>query len=140
MPATPIFILGRHRSGTTWMSNILESLPEVYVPADAVHGGVRERAFFSHLVPHCGHRRTPEDLLAVRRHLEGSDFFAFSGLAALPDILARGPAGFFRDFMEAAASRHGARFWLKTPAHTLQARFLLRASGRGVPGDDPRLS
>lgn len=128
MTATPIFILGRHRSGTTWLSNILASLPEIYVPAHERHDGVHESAFFSHLVRYCNQGRTEADLRAVKHLFESSDFFALTGLKEGPAILGQGPAAYFRSVMEAAAGMSGARYWLeKTPAHTLHAKFLAAA-------------
>jgi hypothetical protein len=125
MNARALFVIGRHRSGTTWVSNILASLPEVYAPSHEVHQGVHESALFSHLVPYCNHGRTKSDLLAIQYLFERSDFFRLTGLRAGPDILEHGVVDYFRQVMEQAAAGKRARYWLeKTPAHTLYAGFL----------------
>lgn len=117
----PIFIVGRHRSGTTWLSNIIGQFPGVYAPQ-------HESAFFSHLVPYCNHGRTTADLLAIKALFEGSELFALTGLGTGPPIAGRSAAGYFREVMDAAAARRNAEHWLeKTPAHTLRLRFLLGA-------------
>ena len=128
MPARPLFILGRHRSGTTWLANIFASLPEIHAITHERHQGVHESAYFSHLVPHCGHGRTDADRTEIKRLFEQSDFFALSGLKQGPDIGQLGTAGYFRSVMDAGASRNNARYWLeKTPANTLLARRLREA-------------
>ena len=75
MRPRPIFVLGRHRSGTTWLSNVLAAFPEIYAPAHELHHGTHESAFFSHLVPYCNGGRTAVDLLAIKRLFERSDYF-----------------------------------------------------------------
>ncbi len=123
----PVFILGRHRSGTSWLANAVASLPGVYAVMHEAHRGVHESAYFSHLVPFCNRGRRPEDLLEIKRLFERSDYFRLTGLDAGPDIVATGYTRYFALVMDAAARRHGARLWLeKTPAHTLRARFLAR--------------
>lgn len=125
---TPIFVIGRHRSGTTWVANVLAGYHGVYALRHESHRGVHESAFFSHLVPHCRGGRTQEDLLCIKHLFERSDFFLLTGLTEGPDILRNGPAGYFRKVMDAAAQARGAHFWLeKTPAHTLHARFIVRS-------------
>jgi hypothetical protein len=125
MPATPIFVLGRHRSGTTWLSNVIAAFPDVYTPMHEVHRGIHESAYFSHLVPYCNAGRTQTDLLAIKHLFERSDYFLLTGLSEGPDIVEHGYADYFRLVMDAAANGHGAKYWLeKTPAHTLLARFL----------------
>ena len=125
MPARPLFILGRHRSGTTWLANILASQPEVHAITHERHQGVHESAYMSHLVPHCGHGRTEADRQEIKRLFEQSDFFALSGLTKGPDIGQLGTGGYFRAVMDAGAGRSHARYWLeKTPANTLIARRL----------------
>ena len=128
MPARPLFILGRHRSGTTWLANILASLPEIHAITHERHQGVHESAYYSHLVPHCGHGRSDADRQEIKRLFEQSDFFALSGLEQGPDIRQLGIAGYFRAVMDAGAGRSDARYWLeKTPANTLIARRLREA-------------
>lgn len=128
MPCRPIFVIGRHRSGTTWLSNLIASYPEVYAPMHEAHRGVHESAFFSQLVPYCHGGRTPTDLLAIKYLFERSDYFMLTGLDHGPDIVRHGYAEYFRLVMEAAAARTGARYWLeKTPAHTLLAGFLAKS-------------
>ena len=125
MSARPIFVLGRHRSGTTWLSNIIASYPDVYAPQHPLHHGIHESAFFSRLVPYCNGGRTAADLLAIKHLFESSDYFLLTGLERGPDIVVNGYAKYFRIVMDAAATKHGARYWLeKTPSHTLHARFL----------------
>jgi hypothetical protein len=92
------------------------------------HQGVHESAYFSHLVPHCGHGRSDAERREIKRLFEQSDFFALSGLTQGPDIEQLGTAGYFRAVMDAGASRSNARYWLeKTPANTLIARRLREA-------------
>ena len=125
MSARPIFVIGRHRSGTTWLSNVIASHPAVYAPQHPLHNGVHESAFFSRLVPYCNGGRTAADLLAIKQLFEASDYFLLTGLEQGPDIVANGYVQYFRLVMEAAAARHAARYWLeKTPTHTLRAGFL----------------
>lgn len=125
---TPLFILGRHRSGTTWLANVLATLPEVYAPEHASPRRTHESAFFSHLVRHCNHGRTEADLRAIQRLFEASQFFALTGLERGPDIVEAGLPRYLRTIMEAGARRKGARYWLeKTPAHTLHSAFLAKA-------------
>jgi LPS sulfotransferase NodH len=124
----PLFILGRHRSGTTWLANALASLPEVYAPEHASPRTIHESAFFSHLVRHCNQGRTDADLREIKRLFEGSQFYALTRLDRGPDILRLGVAGYFRAVMEAGARRKGSRYWLeKTPSHTLHSQFLAEA-------------
>jgi hypothetical protein len=128
MSPKPIFIIGRHRSGTSWLSNILASVPGVYAPRTDPARSPQESAFFSHLVPYCNHGRTNADLLAIKFLFERSAYFSLTGLVEGPEILRNRPAGYFRLVMDAAAGRRDAAFWLeKTPAHTLCVRFLVQA-------------
>lgn len=122
----PIFIIGAHRSGTTWLSNLLASVPGIYAPAHSAHRGVHESAFFSHLVSYCNHGREESDLLAIKYLFEKSDFFLLTGLDSGPDIVKHGYGQYFRLVMEAAARRNKAGYWLeKTPAHTLYAKLIM---------------
>ena len=66
MTARPIFVLGRHRSGTTWVSNILASVPGIYSPSHPLHKGAHESAYFSLLIPYCNLGMTAADLRAVK--------------------------------------------------------------------------
>lgn len=125
MTATPIFVFGRHRSGTTWLSNVIASAPEVYAVSHEMHRGIHESAFFSQVVPFCGGGRTKADLIAIKNLFERSDYFLLTGLEQGPDIIRHGYIDYFRLVMEAAAAKTGASYWLeKTPVHTLFAKFL----------------
>lgn len=128
MPPKPIFIIGAHRSGTTWLSNLLAAVPGIYAPTHTEHRGVHESAFFSHLLKYCNFGKSRSDLLAMKYLFEKSDFFLLTGLDGGPDIIEHGYAGYFRLVMDAAAERNRAAYWLeKTPAHTLFARFIKQA-------------
>lgn len=128
--ASGIFVLGRHRSGTTWVSNILSAHDEVFTPEHAEHQGQHESAYFSHLVPYCRHGRTSADRLAIRAIFERSDFWhlLFPQRGPTLDIEGLGSEGYFRAAMSEAARLRGCSRWLeKTPAHTVFLGDLLAA-------------
>ena len=83
---TKIFVLGRHRSRTTLLANIVASHPKIFTPEHEAHRGQHESEFFSSVVPYCRLADTPTDRLALR---------------ALSEVNKSGkrlPHGFFRVF------------------------------------------
>jgi len=137
--AQPVFILGLQRSGTTWMANQLEALPQVSAVAAAEHNGVHESIFFSHFARAFG---PWEDAHARRRFGEAFRHSDYWVLTELPDTtltrcLAQSAtyADFFCAVMDRLAQGQGAQAWVeKSPHHTLmyldlalaipQARFI----------------
>lgn len=50
----PLFILGKQRSGTTWLSNQLSQHSQISAAQNDHHGGVHESAYFSHVAGRYG--------------------------------------------------------------------------------------
>lgn len=119
---TPIFVFGKQRSGTTWLTNILESHRDIYTPTHIEHYGQKESFFFTKILPYCNHGRTKEDLFASHSIFIQSDFFHLLDLSPenLMDIGRQGPYRYFEDIMNKASIQKGAKCWVeKTPSNTL---------------------
>lgn len=129
--ATPVFVLGLQRSGTTWIANLLASSDAVAAVAAEEHQGVHESIFFSHFATAFGPFEDAEARARFRAAFAASDYFLLSGLpeAALDQAIAQATdhAGVFAAIMDALAARDGCAFWLeKSPHHTLLAEQLAR--------------
>jgi len=124
--AQPIFIIGKHRSGTTWLGNILCSHREIFGVQHPTRHGIWESIYFSHIRPWLGklNTATEEGFLIWCRLMKNSTYFRLSGITE-HDLLKIGPDKFevlFRKFMDKCALKEGAKCWVeKSPAHTLLA-------------------
>ncbi len=132
MASAPLFILGAHRSGTTWLANALCNHPQIFGIQAPEYGGIVESWYFSHLDGRFGRLEQRERYLTFLDTFRRTPFFRASGvpLAQLKDLAPTGYNDFYLNFMRAglAARRTGARFLLeKTPVHTLYAATLARA-------------
>ena len=129
--ATPVFVLGLQRSGTTWIANLLAGSGGVAAVTAAEHRGVHESLFFSHFATAFGPFDDAEARGRFRAAFAASDYFLLSGVseATLDAALARGRdyADAFAAVMDAVAERQGCALWLeKSPHHTLLAEDLAR--------------
>jgi hypothetical protein len=114
-----IFVIGRHRSGTTWVTNILASHHKVFTPTHEAHRGQHESEFFSSLVPYCRQGKTSTDRMAIRSIFERSDFWhlLFPEEAPSLDIDRLGVLGYFEGALDEAARLRDCTHWVeKTPA------------------------
>jgi hypothetical protein len=124
----PIFVIGRHRSGTTWVANILAAHPSVFTPEHEAHQGQHESAFFSSLLPYCRMGVTEPDRRAISAIFERSDFWhlLFPSNSPRIDIETTGVERYFSGAMDEAARRRACTHWVeKTPGHTLVLQDLL---------------
>jgi hypothetical protein len=120
--ATPIFVLGKHRSGTTWVANQLCLHPAVTGVTHPAHFGIKESFFFSHFDGRYGDLGRPRNHRRLVEEFGASDYCSLAGIPdeQLASLESKSYAAFFRSLMDEFARRRGADFWVeKTPLHTL---------------------
>lgn len=119
---TPIFVIGPHRSGTTWLANILCRHTQVTGIQSTEHKGIHESAFFSHVDRHFGKLDNENAYIEFVEVFSSSDYFSLSGLKK-ELLYAECPREYgevFRLVMDKYADANDADNWVeKTPAHTL---------------------
>ena len=120
----PLFVLGKQRSGTTWLSTQLSQHSQIACVRDDHHSGIEESAYFSHVAGRYGDLSKKTNYVEFVEVVAVSDFMRILGIDK--DFLyALWPTtyeGVFEAVMTRLAQRKGSRYWLdKTPEHTLIA-------------------
>ena len=127
--ATPVFVLGLQRSGTTWLANLLCQHGSCFGVQSRDHGGIHESVFFSHFSRSYGDLRVEPNFRRFVRDFTQSDYFLLTGLSPswLEGLGHRTYGAIFQDLMEHAARQRGATHWLeKSPHHTLYCHELAK--------------
>lgn len=128
--ATPIFIVGWRRSGTTLLGNLLSRHPRVaaVLYTSGRGHGVFESVYFSHLAGKYGDLRDPSNFIRFVEIYANGSYFELSGVDK-ETLYGLYPADYpqiFRATMEAMASKQGADHWLeKSPPHVFHLEELL---------------
>ena len=126
--ATPLFVLGTARSGTTWLANLLISHSAIVGLAAREHQGIHESHVFDHTRFALPGTMTPQAFVA---RYAAEDYFTLAGVSPGEFCAAAPAAGdavdFFAALMDLVARRAGARYWLeKTPKHAIYADLILQ--------------
>jgi len=118
-----IFVLGIHRSGTTWLANLLCNHPQIQGVQHTDHFGIVESWYFSHLDGCSGDLNNFENYKQFLSIFSKTEYFRCSNLPLDP-LLAQ-QATTYRDtylqFVTEICRKHeNVQCWLeKTPVHTL---------------------
>jgi len=127
--AAPIFVIGRNRSGTKWLSNILLNHTAVAGVQSEHKNGIAETDVFGPMQRVVGDIRRAENYVAFVAIWSQTDFFRASGADAEMFLTCSPrPTTMFEAFrllMEWVAARQGRPFWLqKTAADDRSERIL----------------
>mgnify|MGYP006422140915 FL=1 len=119
--STPIFVVGKHRSGTTLLGNLLLDHPEIAGVRHEAHEGIHESAYFSHVEDRYGDLSIAQNYMEFASVMSKSDYFTLAGVG-FEDLLELYPSTYaevFRYVMNRVAEQEEASFWVeKTPMHT----------------------
>lgn len=129
MMATPIFVLGVQRSGTTWLANLLCQHSQLAGVQHERHYGIHESGYFRHIEGRFGDLRHPSNFVELVEVLVASDYFtlAQADRAYLYSLYGHDYAHLFRAVMDRFAHQQHATHWIeKSPPHTLQVERLAR--------------
>jgi hypothetical protein len=120
----PIFIIGKHRSGTTGLANHLCEHPDIAGVQHKQHWGIHESGYFTYVAGRYGSLNTWPNFREFVGVMSESDYFRIAGISK-EYMLSLWPttyADFFEEVMDEFASRRGTQFWLeKSPGHTKEA-------------------
>lgn len=118
----PVFVVGKHRSGTTWLANQLCEHPLIAGVRHEHHDGIHESAYFSRIYRRYGDLSYKPNFVEFIEATFVSDMFQLLG-ADKDELYALWPTTYenvFKVLMDRYAARQNARYWLdKTPEHTL---------------------
>lgn len=126
---TPIFVLGKQRSGTTWLANQLAKHPAIAAISHAAHEGVHESVYFSHIYNKFGNLHKKKNCESFIEIFGNSDYAFLAGVTPqkLRTMFPSTYAAVFRKVMDEVATKQGAAYWLeKSPAHTPLLPLLAR--------------
>lgn len=118
---TPIFVLGKHRSGTTWLANQLCQHSSIVGVQHEAHHGIHESAYFSTICNRYGDVANRSNFIELVEVLGASDYFRLAGVSKeyLYSLWPTTYENLFRAAMDRFAQRDDATHWLeKTPTHT----------------------
>lgn len=125
----PIFVIGRHRSGTTGLANHLCEHSQIAGVQHEAHGGIHESGYYPYVVDRYGPLQCRNNLQRFAEEITQSDYFRLAG-ANKDNPTSLHPTSYARLFGEVMcefAHRHGAQYWLeKSPDHTKYARRIAR--------------
>ena len=124
---TPIFALGKHRSGTTWLGNQLCQHPLIAGVTHERHKGIHESAYFCSIYNRYGNLGIKANYMEFVEVIGASDYFRLAGISKefLYSLFPTTYEEVFRIAMDNYAAKQGAAFWVeKSPAHTLEVELL----------------
>lgn len=123
MKINPVFIIGTHRSGTTWVGNLLASHSDVAAIVHEKHEGIHESAYFSHVYNRYGNLNDKVNYIEFVEAIGSSDYFKLSGITK-KELYSLYPANYgevFRFVMNEFTERQNKRVWIeKSPRHALK--------------------
>lgn len=120
------FIIGKHRSGTSWLGNLLAEHPEIYGVQNPDRHGIWESLYFTYVAEVFRKIDTNTEAGFAKwiDFMSRTNYVRFSPLTEM-ELCQIGPAPFemlFHRFMERASQAKGASMWIeKSPPHTLVA-------------------
>lgn len=112
---TPIFVVGKNRSGTTWLANQLCEHPLVAGVQHERHHGIHESAYFVRVDGRYGSLTERINYAEFVEVVAASDFFRLAG-ADKEFLYSLWPTTYeevFRHVMDRFAERRGAKAWLE---------------------------
>ena len=113
--ATPIFVIGANRSGTTWLSNLLCNHSKVIGAQSEHHFGIIETNLFGRMQKIFGSLDNPTNRIAFVEAWSQTDFFAAVD-ADKTAVYNLGPADYieiFQSVMEEFANKNSVDYWLQ---------------------------
>ncbi len=130
MTSKPLFILGKHRSGTTWLGNQLSQHQEIAGVVHELHLGIHESAYFSAVLNRYGDLSDYNNFVEFVEVIGSSDYFRLAGAdkAFLYSLWPDTYEGIFEKVMEKYASEKGSKYWIeKSPTHSVYVEMLSKA-------------
>ena len=117
----PLFVLGKQRSGTTWLANQLCEHPLIAGVRHKHHRGVHASHYFSTVRYRYGDLKNKANFIEFVEAMSASSTFRFIDVDKdfLYSLWPISYEDLFRTLMELHAQKQGARYWLeKTNEHT----------------------
>jgi hypothetical protein len=125
--ALPIFVIGKNRSGTKWLSNTIANHEDVACIQREGAGGILETNMFENMPRIFGSLSIEENNLGFLVCFSHTIFFILTGLdkKVLYSKRVNDYAAIFRLIMDLYAQKEGKKFWLQK-SNSLQLAKLLR--------------